>query len=58
MTQEALYKAIRDMGLSIRIDNGEYRIADRGRQAETESGAYYTNDRDDALATARCMVSW
>jgi len=58
MTQEALFKAIRDMGLSITIDDGEYRIAYRGRVADTESSAYYTGDRDDALATARCMVSW
>lgn len=54
LTQKDLFKLVRELGLSIKkTEYGEYRInyKDRG-----EASAYYTDDRDDALATARAMI--
>jgi hypothetical protein len=50
MTQKELFAAVRALGLSITVLNGEYRINFRGGR---EATAYYTNDREDALATAK-----
>ncbi|USN15679.1 hypothetical protein BABAJAGA_00390 [Brevundimonas phage vB_BgoS-BabaJaga] len=62
MKQAELFKAVRALRLTITKDDaGEYRIAvpldqvagrDKDRQ---EAGAYYTDDRDDALATAKAI---
>jgi hypothetical protein len=56
-TQKDLFAAVRELGLSIRstvigYQRSEYRICLKGG---TEASAYYTEDRDDALATARSM---
>jgi len=62
LTQKQLFAAVRALGLSIRCADGEYRIAHKlghyrdALLARQESDAYYTNDRDDALATARAMA--
>lgn len=63
MTDKQLFAEVRRLGLSIRKDvglGGEYRIAPRVDHREitrerAEREAYYTNDKDDALATARRM---
>lgn len=53
MTQKELYTAVRALGLTICSLDGEYRIAYKGIAKNTEPSAYYTKDKDDALATAR-----
>jgi len=50
MTQKQTIATIRALGLVCRVRDGEYRVNYRDGQ---ESTAYYTNDSDDALATAR-----
>lgn len=56
-TQKATLAAIRAMGLSANVRDGEYRVTDpelpRDRQ---EAIAYYTTDREDAFYTAVKMV--
>ena len=61
MKQADLFKAVRALRLTITKDGNEYRKAvpldqvagrDKDRQ---EAGAYYTDDRDDALATAKAI---
>jgi len=44
------------MGLTITKRDGEYRVAYQGNVTETEPSAYYTNDVNDAVATARAMA--
>jgi len=59
VTDKELFAAVRALGLAIRknVDAGEYRIAPKGMSEErTEALAYYTNDRDDALGTAKQMA--
>jgi hypothetical protein len=42
------------LGFTLSKRDGEYRLAPRGLPPDqTEAPAYYTNDLDDALATAR-----
>lgn len=50
MTQKELMTKVRALGLTIRCEDGEYRINLKG---SPEAHAYYTNDRADALGTAR-----
>ena len=45
----------RQLGLTLRKRDGEYRVAYRG--PDNEDGAYYTNDLDDAIMTAEAMVA-
>lgn len=54
MTQNETIKAIRDMGLACRVQDGEFRVAYRVR--DNEASACYTTDREDALDTAKAMV--
>jgi hypothetical protein len=50
--------AIREMGLSARHKDGEYRITIKGNYSPRikESIAYYTNDSEDAIGTAKCIA--
>lgn len=58
MTQRETVQAIRALGLSVSVCEGEYRVALKlASSAECEMSAYYTFHRDDALATARAMVA-
>ncbi|MBS0641662.1 MAG: hypothetical protein JSS43_17505 [Proteobacteria bacterium] len=53
MTQQQLFDAVRALGLVCRrTDWGDYRVAYPG----DEASAYYTDDREDALFTARHMA--
>lgn len=57
-TQNEVIAAIRAMGWSCSVRNGEYRITDpeiKDREAR-ESAAYYTDDREDAFYTAVKMT--
>lgn len=55
MRQKEVIKQIREMGLHCdRTPDGEFRIVPRGGN---ETQAYYTDDPDDAIATARHMLS-
>lgn len=58
MTQNELFAKVRSLGLSIRKTGygNELRLAYKGRSVDTEASAYYTDDRDDALATAINMT--
>lgn len=50
--------AIRAFGMSVRHDNGEYRVTFSGLPTDrAEALAHYTTDADDAVATARHMAS-
>ena len=71
MARKQVVEAIKAMGLRCKYipETGEYRVAPnygpfpggRGFQAyylkREEDGAYYTEDKEDALGTARDMVS-
>lgn len=52
MNQKAMMKQIRKLGLSVSKTDGEFRVNYRGGSEET---AYFTNDCQDALATAIAM---
>jgi hypothetical protein len=50
--------AIRAVGMSVRHDNGEYRVTFPGLPTDrAEALAHYTTDADDAIGTARHMAS-
>lgn len=54
--QKQTLKAIRQLGMSVSIRDGEYRITYPGLSRDrAEAVAYYTSDRHDALNTARAM---
>ena len=56
-TDKELFRVIRAMGLAVGKRDGEYRITrTTGTPAEREAAAYYTNDKQDALITARCIA--
>lgn len=58
MTQNQTLAAIRALGLTARVTDGEYRVTHRGVTPErAEAVAYYTTDRVDALGTARAMAT-
>lgn len=52
-TQKQVISAIRGLGLSVRVSDGEYRINYPGG---AESTAYYTSEASDAVGTARVMA--
>lgn len=53
ITQKQAIHHIRSMGASIKISEGEYRInIPKGNEAT----AYYTDDPEDAINTARHMM--
>lgn len=53
LTVLATKDEIRATGCTARYKDGEWRVNLPGG---TEATAYYTNDGDDAIATARCMA--
>ena len=53
LTQTATQAAIRQLGLTCRYRDGEYRV---NLPKGTEATAYYTNDAADAIATAKRMA--
>lgn len=53
LTQNETIKAIRDLGLSCTVVDGEFRVNER---KGTEATAYYTIAREDALDTARLIA--
>lgn len=47
---------VKDLGMTLRvIDGEEYRVA---YVPDREASAYYTNDLDDAVGTARAMYAF
>lgn len=64
-TQSQTTAAIRALGLTVNVSDGEYRVAvpaalcageTRAERLERqEAGCYYTTDAEDALATAKAM---
>lgn len=57
MTQTETIKAIRAMGLTCTVRDREYRITFPGLSRDrAEAIAYYTDDRQDAVITARVMI--
>jgi len=61
ITQKELFAAVRALGLAITVQDGEYRITLRADvqpdSARREAVACYTDDREDALATARALAA-
>lgn len=69
MTRQQTIDTIKALGLRCSFRDGEFRIAPnlgplpmgRGAQAlqceREEAGAYYTNDKEDALGTAKLMAA-
>lgn len=55
-TQKETMQAIRELGLSCTINDGEFRVA--YRIPHNEASAYYTDDAEDAIGTAKAMVEW
>lgn len=53
MTQHDMMAKISDLGLTVSVKDGEIRINHKGGKEET---AYYTTDRDYAVATAQAMI--
>jgi hypothetical protein len=57
MTQHETMQAIRKLGLTCgRTAYGEYRVNLRLADGGSEATAYYTDDAEDALATACYML--
>lgn len=58
MTQAQAKALLRSLGFSMSRRDGEYRIAPMdGTPAQKEARAYYTDDMDDAIGTARAEVA-
>jgi hypothetical protein len=63
LTQKELFAAVRALGLvcTFDADAREYRVTFRAdavpSRVKRENAAYYTNDREDALATAKTMLA-
>jgi hypothetical protein len=55
MTQTQTIKAIRALGLTCTVTDGEFRV-DYMTHRESDGTAHYTTDREDALGTAQAMV--
>lgn len=59
MTKQELFTQVRQLGLAVTALDGEYRVTYGAWQvrdaARREALAYYTDDRQDALDTARRM---
>lgn len=53
MTLKQLKAAMKQLGCTVRYRDGEYRV---NQKSGTEATAYYTDDREDALATAQAIV--
>lgn len=53
LTIKELREALKTLGCTLQIRDGEYRVNIKGG---SEATAYYTDDREDALDTARFMV--
>ena len=52
LTHTAAFKAIRDLGMTVHCCDGEWRVNfPNGKEAT----AYYTDDAQDAVDTARAM---
>jgi hypothetical protein len=51
-------KIVKELGmkLSLNRDYNEYRVALPG--ANAESSAYYTDNLEDAIGTAKAMIQW
>lgn len=52
LTQKAMMAAIRELGMTVSVRDGEIRVNHKGY---SEATAYYTDDRQDAVDTARAM---
>lgn len=53
MKQKEAFAIIRGLGLTVRKQDGEYRVA----LPANEASAYYTHDLEDAVSTARSMAA-
>jgi len=56
MTVAEARKAIQALGLTLRYLGGEYRVDFRYSHRQHDT-AYYTNDLEDAVGTARLMAA-
>lgn len=56
LTQKDALNAIRWLGFHARVRDGEYRVTYGRTNDEREDNAYYTDDPQDALDTARHMA--
>lgn len=54
MTQKHAAAQLRALGMTLRKEEGEYRVNFRGG---SEATAYYTNDLEDAVYTAADMAA-
>lgn len=52
MTQKEMERQIRALGLTVRVADGEIRV----QRLHDPGSAYFTTDREDAVATARLMA--
>jgi len=58
MTNKQTFDAIRALGLAAQLNNGEWQVDYRRDDSRRTPGTrYFTNDKEDALATARVMAS-
>jgi hypothetical protein len=49
-----MMRQVREHGCTVRVDNGEIRVCPLGAG---EDRAYYTDDRQDAVDTAKAMTN-
>lgn len=54
MTNKELKAKLSAVGVSVKYDEGEYRVCVRGG---SEATAYYTNDKEDAYHTGLAMAA-
>jgi hypothetical protein len=59
MTNKQTFYEIRKIGMAVSYNNGEWRIDYKKDDVrKTTESSYFTEDKDDAIATARVMFGW
>lgn len=59
MTNLQVFKLIRSLGLAVQYNDGEWKVNYRRDDSRrTPDSDYFTDDKDDAIGTARVMADW
>jgi len=59
MTKLETFRTIRSYGMAASYNDGEWRVDYRkGDSRKTDNSCYFTDDKGDAIATAKVMSEW
>jgi len=59
MTDKQTFDAIRKLGMAVQKNDGEWQVDyRRDDNRKTPDSCYFTDDKDDALGTAKAMASF